>query len=120
RLLERDHRSVYSYPDETHNRAASLTLNLTQRLQAGLSFSGVGYWRRIKTGTLNGDVNDDSLDQAVLQPGAEEIAALTAAGYTGFPSSGATTANTPFPKWRCIANALLLDEPAEKCNGVLN
>ena len=28
--------------------------------------------------------------------------------------------NTPFPKWRCIANALLLDEPNEKCNGLIN
>jgi outer membrane receptor protein involved in Fe transport len=34
--------------------------------------------------------------------------------------SGETQANTPFPKWRCIANALLNDEPNEKCNGLLN
>ena len=120
RLLERDRASVYSYPDETHNRAASLNLSATQRLHADLSFSGVAYWRKIKTSTLNGDVNDDALDQALLQPGAAEIAALRAAGYSGFPTSGATTANTPFPKWRCIGNALLNDEPAEKCNGVLN
>ena len=29
-------------------------------------------------------------------------------------------ANTPFPYWRCIAQALLRDEPGEKCNGLLN
>ena len=55
----------------------------------------------------NGDINDDSLDQAVYQPNAAEQRALTAAGYTGFPTSGENAANTPFPKWRCIANALL-------------
>ncbi len=25
-----------------------------------------------------------------------------------------------FPKWRCIGNVLLNDEPAEKCNGMIN
>jgi outer membrane receptor protein involved in Fe transport len=45
---------------------------------------------------------------------------VLAAGYTGFPLGGATAANTPFPFWRCIANVLLDDEPAEKCNGMLN
>jgi outer membrane receptor protein involved in Fe transport len=44
---------------------------------------------------------------------------LTAAGYTGIPTIS-NAANTPFPFWRCIANALLGDEPAEKCNGLLN
>src|SRR6185436_15113217 len=29
-------------------------------------------------------------------------------------------ANTPFPFWRCIANVLRRDEPAEKCNGLVN
>ena len=37
-----------------------------------------------------------------------------------FPTSGATAANTPFPFWRCIAQALQRDEPGEKCNGLLN
>ena len=31
-----------------------------------------------------------------------------------------TPANTPFPFWRCIGNVLLNDEPAEKCNGLIN
>ena len=41
------------------------------------------------TDTLNGDINEDSLDQAIYQPSAAEQAALAAAGYTGFPTSGA-------------------------------
>ena len=51
---------------------------------------------------------------------AAEQAALAAAGYTGFPTSGANATNTPFPYWRCIGNVLLNDEPAEKCNGLIN
>lgn len=72
------------------------------------------------TRTLNGDINEESLDQAVYQPNAAERAALAAAGYTGFPSSGESALNTPFPQWRCIANVLLVDEPSEKCNGLIN
>jgi hypothetical protein len=49
-----------------------------------------------------------------------ERAALAAAGYSGYPASGANASNTPFPFWRCIAQALLNDEPAEKCNGSIN
>ena len=45
---------------------------------------------------------------------------LQAANYAGVPLGGATAANTPFPSWRCIANVLLNDEPAEKCNAVVN
>ena len=69
---------------------------------------------------MNGDINEDSLDQSVYQPSAAEQRALLAAGYTGFPTAGATAANTPFPSWRCIGNVLLNDEPGEKCNGLLN
>lgn len=120
RLLAKDWQSVYSQPDNTRNRSALLNLAATQHFSDALSLSGNAYWRRIKTKTYNGDVNDDSLDQAVYQPNAAEQAALAAAGYTGFPTSGENAANTPFPKWRCIANALLQDEPGEKCNGVIN
>ena len=46
---------------------------------------------------MNGDINEDSLDQSVYQPSAAERAALTAAGYTGFPTSGATAAEYAVP-----------------------
>lgn len=120
RLLERDRASVYTKPDETANRGFALTLSATTALSAQQSLNGVVYLRSIRTRTLNGDINDDALDQAVYQPNADEQDALAAAGYTGFPTSGESALNTPFPKWRCIANALLVDEPAEKCNGLLN
>lgn len=120
RLLARDYASVYTTPDQTRNR--SLLFNLAGSHAPGddVQLSGNLYYRKIRTATLNGDLNDDSLDQSVYQPGAAERAALAAAGYTGFPVSGANAVNTPFPSWRCIANVLLEDEPAEKCNGLLN
>ena len=72
------------------------------------------------TKTLNGDINEESLDQALYQPGAAERAALAAAGYGAVPASGLDATNTPFPSLRCIGNALLNDEPSEKCNGLIN
>jgi outer membrane receptor protein involved in Fe transport len=120
RLLERSYSSIYTSPDQTVNRAFSLNLQNTHSFNDALVLSGNTYFRRIKTATLNGDVNDESLTQSIYQPSAAERQALADAGYTGFPTSGADASNTPFPKWRCIANALLNDEPAEKCTGVLN
>jgi outer membrane receptor protein involved in Fe transport len=120
RLLAADRSSVYTKPDITRNRAGLLNLGASQSLGDSLSFSGNLYWRRIRTFTLNGDVNNDALDQALYQPNAAERAALVAAGFSGFPAAGESAANTAFPKWRCIAQALLVDEPAEKCNGLIN
>ncbi len=120
RFLARDFASVYTKPDETDNR--SLLFNLTTRhdWSRTLTFTGNGYYRRIRTNTFNGDINDDSLDQAVYQPTAADQLALAAAGYTGFPTSGENASNTPFPYWRCIGNVLRQDEPGKKCNGLLN
>jgi outer membrane receptor protein involved in Fe transport len=120
RFLERDRASVYTRPDTTRNRAALLNLALSHTLGAQWTLSGQAYTRRIDTRTYNGDLNDDALGQQLHQPGAAERAALAAAGYTGFPTAGESAANTPFPKWRCIAQTLLQDEPAEKCNGVIH
>ena len=61
-----------------------------------------------------------SLTESLYQPNAAERAALAAAGYSGFPTAGENAANTPFPRWRCIANVLLNGEPDEKCNGLVN
>jgi outer membrane receptor protein involved in Fe transport len=120
RLLARDYASVYTKPDETRNRAVLLNLAASRSVGDDVLLSGNAYYRRLRTATLNGDLNDDALDQAVYQPNAAEQAALAAAGYTGFPVRGANAANTPFPSWRCIANVLRADEPAEQCNGLVN
>ena len=118
--LQRDYRSVYTVPDQTRNRAAMLNLSATHRVNDTLTLSGNAWYRRITTRTVNGDVNDDALGESIYQPSAAERTALTTAGYSGFPTSGASAADTPFPKWRCIVNALLNSEPNEKCDGLVN
>src|SRR6185369_3433404 len=87
RLLWADYRSVYTIPDKTAN--LSPAFNFLARHRVGkVQLSGNVYQRYIRTNALTGDLNDDSLDQAVYQPSAAERAALTAAGYSGFPAAG--------------------------------
>jgi outer membrane receptor protein involved in Fe transport len=120
RFLARDYTSFYTKPDFTGNRSPLINLSGRHTVNTSLTFAGNLYYRYIRTHTLNGDINEGSLDQPVYQPNAAERAALTAAGYSGFPTSGENATNTPFPFWRCIAQALLRDEPGEKCNGLIN
>jgi len=119
-LLARDRASVYTKPDQTSNRSTLVNLVASHSVNDTVQMSGNLYYRAIRTATFNGDINEDALDQSVYQPDAAERAALAAAGYSGFPTSGATAANTPFPSWRCIGQMLLNDEPAGTCNGVIN
>lgn len=119
-FLARSYSSVYTLPDQTAHRAPFLNLNVRRELTPRWLLSANGYFRYVGTRTLNGDINEESLDQSVYQPNAAERAALAAAGFTGFPAGGENAANTPFPRWRCIANILRRDEPSEKCNGLLN
>ncbi len=120
RLLANDYSSVYTKPDITGNRSPFLNISGKHAFNERVTFTGNTYYRYISTRTFNGDINEEALDQSLYQPGAAERAALAAAGYTGVPTSGENASNTPFPKWRCIGNGLLNDEPAEKCNGLLN
>ncbi|MEQ1883918.1 MAG: TonB-dependent receptor [Bryobacteraceae bacterium] len=120
RILEQDYSSVYTRPDITRNRSPFLNLSAQHVATQAWTLTGNAYYRQIRSSTFNGDINEESLDQSVYQPGAAERTALAAAGYTGVPASGATAANTPFPFWRCIGNVLLNDEPGEKCNGLIN
>ena len=119
-LLAKDNASVYTKPDITQNRSSMLNLTLNHSLHDQLQLSGNAYYRDINSTSFNGDVNQGSYDQSLYQLSNADKAALVAAGYTGFPASGANAVNTPFPYWRCIAQTLQLDEPAEKCNGLIN
>jgi outer membrane receptor protein involved in Fe transport len=118
RLLQRNYSSVYSIPDSTANRSPSFNFIARHTFTEKLTFSGNAWFRDIRTEAIDANLNTDSFDESVYQPSSADIAALTAAGYTGFPTSGASAANTPFPKWRCIAQALEHNEPNEKCDGV--
>ena len=120
RLLAADRSSVYTAPDETRNRAWLVNLSGRHQLSDRLRLRGTLFWRNTRTATVNGDINDNALGEELTQPTAPEQAALAAAGYTGFPIAGANQANTPFPRWRCIANILLDDAPDQTCNGLVN
>jgi len=116
RLLAANYTSGYTFPDITGNRSPSFNLTLRHTFNTSWAFSGNAWYRNIRTEIVNPNYNNDASGNNILQPNALEQAALTAAGYTGFPVSGATVANTPFPKWRCIANALLQADPDERCD----
>uniref|UniRef100_UPI0025FDA1A1 TonB-dependent receptor n=1 Tax=uncultured Phenylobacterium sp. TaxID=349273 RepID=UPI0025FDA1A1 len=120
RFLAADRSSVYTKPDITRNTSGLGNLTFEHDAGGGLSFSGNAYYRDIHTRTYNGDINDETLTEAVYQPNAAEGAALAAAGFAGVPTAGESAANTPFPRFRCIANVLLNSEPGETCNGLIN
>ena len=118
RLLAQHYSSVYTIPDITWNRSPSLNLSLRHNASSNLTFTGNAYFRYIRADTTNGDINDESFDQSLYNLSAADIAALTAAGYKGFPTTGNATTE-PFPYWRCIAQGLEKDEPSEKCTGLI-
>ena len=97
-FLDRDYSSVYTKPDETDNRSTLLNVTARHGIGRRMTFSGNTYYRDIRTDTLNGDINEESLDQALYQPGVFE----------------------PFPSLRCVGHVLLNDAPAEMCNGLIN
>jgi outer membrane receptor protein involved in Fe transport len=117
RLLAANYASGYTFPDVTGNRSPSFNLTLRHTFNTSWNFSGNAWFRNIRTEIVNPNYNNDAYGYDISQPTAAEQAALTAAGYTGFPTSGATAANTPFPKWRCIANALMANDPDQTCDG---
>jgi outer membrane receptor protein involved in Fe transport len=118
RLLQSDYSSVYSIPDSTANRSPSFNLMLRHTFSDKLTFSGNVWYRNIRTEIINANYNTDAIGGLIYQPTSQEQGVLTAAGYTGFPTSGANIANTPFPKWACIAEALQLGNPDQACDGI--
>jgi outer membrane receptor protein involved in Fe transport len=118
RLLAADYSSVYTIADSTANRSPSFNFIARHTFTDSLTFSGNAWFRNIRTEQINPNFNGDVFGNSIYQPNSAERAALTAAGYTGFPTSGATAANTPFPKWRCIANALLQNNPDAYCDAI--
>ncbi|HEY3826171.1 MAG TPA: TonB-dependent receptor [Bryobacteraceae bacterium] len=118
RFLAQNWSSVNSVPDITWNRSPSFNLSLSHNVTSHLVLSGNAYFRYIRADTTNGDLNNDSFGESLYNLSAGDIAALNAAGYKGFPTTGNTT-TMPFPFWRCIAQGLELSEPEEKCDGVI-
>jgi outer membrane receptor protein involved in Fe transport len=118
RFLAQHWSAVNTVPDVTWNRSPSFNLSLRHDATNRLTFSGNAYFRYIRADTTNGDINDDSFDESLYNLSAADIAALTTAGYKGFPTTGNATTE-PFPFWRCIAQGLEKSEAIEKCNGII-
>jgi outer membrane receptor protein involved in Fe transport len=116
-LLGARYASVYTRPDETRNRSGLVSLAATHERDDGWSVSGQAYLRRIDTRTVNGDLNDDALDQPLYALSAADRAALADAGIAVPPVVDATT--TPFPYLLCVAQALQGGDTGLACNGVL-
>lgn len=118
RMLAEQYNGVYTIPDTTGNRSPAFNFRAQHIFSEALTFSGNVWYRNIRTEGINGNLNSNSLDQSVYQPSAADQAALQAAGYTGYPTSGATAANTPFPFWSCVAQGLQYAEPISACDAV--
>jgi outer membrane receptor protein involved in Fe transport len=118
RLLAANYSSVYTIPDVTADRSPAFNLIVRHTFSNTLTFSGNASYRNIRTEGINPNFNTDVFGSDIYQPNAEEQGVLAAAGYSGFPASGANAANTPFPKWSCIAEALQLGDPDQTCDAI--
>jgi outer membrane receptor protein involved in Fe transport len=118
RFLPLRYSSVNSIPDITWNRSPSFNLSVRHDLSNHLTLSGNAYFRYIRADTINGDLNSNSFNESLYNLSAADVAALTSAGYKGFPITGNATTE-PFPFWRCIAQGLEHNEPVEKCTGII-
>jgi len=119
RLLAANYTSAYSVADSTANRSPSFNFMARHSFSDNLTFTGNAWYRNIRTETINPNFNGDVVGNDIYQPTPDEQAVLAAAGYTGFPASGAGITNTPFPKWACIAGALTPGgSPDSTCDGV--
>lgn len=118
RFLQQNWSSVYSIPDITWNRSPAFNLSLRHDLTSKITLSGNAYFRYIRADTTNGDINSNSFDQSIYNLSASDIAALTAAGYSGFPNTG-NAATEPYPYWECIAQGLQNADPSDTCTGII-
>ncbi len=120
RLLETNYTSGYSVGDVTANRAPLFNFIARHSFSDNLTFTGNAWFRNIRTETVNPNFNGDVVGNDIYQPTPAEQEVLAAAGYTGFPASGANITNTPFPYWACIAEALTPGgNPDGTCDGVI-
>lgn len=140
--LRQDYTSVYTTPDVTENRSLFINLEGKYQVNSKLVLAGNTYYRNNKTGTENGDINENAMGSSAAYL-TNSLSASNRAnrsylynnGYAGLFAGGApnyllanggeNAANTAFPSLRCIAQAAATpgaggDEPSEKCNGILN
>lgn len=118
RALALKYASVYSIPDITWNHSPSFNLMLQHQVSANLNVSGNAYFRFIRADDTNGNINNDTLGNDLYTLAPEDVAALQAGGYRGFPATG-SPATQPYPYWSCFAQVLEANSPDSACTGVV-
>ena len=98
RFLETDYSSINTIPDITWDQSPSLTFNFTHAQTDNLSFSANVYYRYVRTDSTSGDLNEESFGENLYDLSPDDVAALTAAGYSDFPITG-DAATEPYPYW---------------------
>lgn len=108
-FMRRDYNSVYTHPDNTQNRSNFINLQWDHYFTDKVTFSGNAYYRKIRTHTFNGDINDEALPEEMGGYGQSVLK----------PAGKYTTANNMA---KCLAAINDADErePGEKCTGVIN
>ena len=120
RFLARNYASGYTLGDVTMNRSPFFNLMALRHAASGaLTCSGNAYFRYIRADTLNPNLNTNALDQSLYT--AQCRRSRRRSRYCGiFGISGErrdqSASNTPFPSWRCIAQALRLADPSDNCD----
>lgn len=114
RLLQSNYSSIFTLPDTINDRSPSINFIARHAFTDNVTFSGNVWYRWIRTEEINGNANNDSYNGPVYQLTPTDMAALAAAGYSGFPANGID--NSPYPKWTCIANAIQLADPDQTCD----
>lgn len=119
-FLDKDRSMVNTHPDNTKNENHLVNLNWAHYFTDNVTFSGNAYYRRINTKTLNGDLNDSSLPEFLID----------GVGYTNVSGTdrpqgqtilSAAGAYSPADNLAlCRSEALASGEPGEKCTGILN
>ncbi len=79
-LLAREREAIFTHPDETRNSLTQLALTGKLWLSDSQSLSGSVYHRRTRTGTLNGDMNDEYEDDPTQPSGAHNRTRSTQRG----------------------------------------
>ena len=100
RLLNQDYTSVYTKPDITENRSLFINLEGKHQLNSKIQLTGNTYYRNIKTGTYNGDINEDAIEYYSARPQNISTSTTRCLNEAGTPGN--------------------LGELAEKCNGLIN
>jgi len=87
-LLDTSYSSVFTKPDQTKNNAHFLNLEAKKVIDDNTLFTGNAYYRKTRTSTYNGDLNEDSLGESVYGQSSSQ--------FTYKPNSAATAINRTY------------------------